>query len=47
MDLRDKELTIDWYHDIKSYKKLIPTLQKYPDSIIVTADDDIIYRRHV
>lgn len=45
LDLRDKGLTIDWYHDIKSYKKLIPTLQKYPDSIIVTADDDIIYRR--
>lgn len=43
LDLRDKGLTIDWYHDIKSYKKLIPTLQKYPDAIIVTADDDNIY----
>lgn len=38
-------LIIDWYHDIKSYKKLIPTLHKYPNSIIITADDDIIYRR--
>lgn len=29
--------------DLKSYKKLIPTLQKYPDKIIVTADDDLYY----
>lgn len=43
LDLTQKGLTIDWYHDIKSYKKLIPTLKKYPDAIIVTADDDIIY----
>ncbi len=38
-----KGLTIDWCEDIKSYKKLIPTLKKYPDAIIVTADDDLIY----
>lgn len=43
LDLRNKGLTIDWYHDIKSYKKLIPTLKKYPDAVIVTADDDVIY----
>ncbi|MBQ2811465.1 MAG: hypothetical protein IJF12_04775, partial [Alphaproteobacteria bacterium] len=43
LDLTDKGLTIDWYHDIKSYKKLIPALKKYPDALIVTADDDIIY----
>lgn len=29
--------------DLKSYKKLIPTLQKYPNKIIVTADDDLYY----
>ena len=44
LDLRERGLTIDWYHDIKSYKKLIPALKKYPDAIIVTADDDNIYR---
>lgn len=43
LDLTKKGLTIDWYHDIKSYKKLIPTLKKYPNDIIVTADDDNIY----
>ena len=45
LDLQDRGLTIDWYHDIGSYKKLIPTLKKYPDAIIVTADDDNIYER--
>ncbi len=45
LDLQDQGLTIDWYHDIGSYKKLIPTLKKYPNAIIVTADDDNIYER--
>ena len=36
-------LTIGWYKDIRSYKKLIPTLLEYPDYYIVTADDDIFY----
>ena len=42
--LKEKGLIIDWYHDIRSYKKLIPTLKKYPNSIIITADDDNIYQ---
>ena len=29
--------------DLKSYKKLIPTLQAYPEECIVTADDDLFY----
>jgi len=41
--LKDKGLSIEWCEDIRSYKKLIPSLQKYPDKVIVTADDDIIY----
>lgn len=45
LDLKEKGLIIDWYHDIRSYKKLIPTLKKYPNSIIITADDDIIYNK--
>ncbi len=43
LDLIPRGLTIDWYHDIKSYKKLIPTLIKYPNDIIITTDDDLIY----
>jgi hypothetical protein len=30
--------------DTKSYKKLIPALQRYPQAYHVTADDDIYYR---
>ncbi|MBR3654179.1 MAG: glycosyltransferase family 2 protein [Elusimicrobia bacterium] len=41
--LKNNGLTIDWCRDIKPYKKLIPALQKYPDKIIVTADDDVLY----
>lgn len=38
-----KGLTIEWCQDdIKSYKKLIPALQKYPNDIIITFDDDMI-----
>jgi glycosyltransferase involved in cell wall biosynthesis len=29
--------------NIKSYKKIIPALKKYPDAYIVTADDDLYY----
>lgn len=36
---------IRWCDDIRSYKKLIPTLELYPDSYVITADDDIVYPR--
>jgi hypothetical protein len=29
--------------DLRSFKKLVPTLQAFPDAFIVTADDDICY----
>lgn len=32
--------------DIRSYTKLIPVLQEYPNDIIITFDDDIIYPRN-
>lgn len=41
--LKQYGLTIDWYHDIRSFKKLIPALKKYPRACLVTADDDIYY----
>lgn len=37
-------LEIKWCEDLKSYKKLIPALIEFPDSIIVTADDDLYYQ---
>jgi hypothetical protein len=36
-------LEIEFCKDLKSYKKLIPSLQKYPNQLIITADDDIVY----
>lgn len=37
------EIKCYYYHDIKSYKKLIPSLKKFPKDIIITFDDDFIY----
>ena len=45
LDLKQYGLTIDWYKDIRSYKKIIPTLKKYPNSVIITVDDDIYYAK--
>ncbi len=43
--LKEYGLEIEWCEDdVKSYKKLVPALIKYPDDIIVTADDDVYYQ---
>lgn len=39
-------LSIKFFEDIKSYKKLIPTLDLLPDDIIITCDDDVFYKKH-
>ena len=45
LSLQQQGLSIELVaQDIKSYKKLIPALQRYPDAFHVTADDDIYYR---
>lgn len=43
LELQKYGLTISWCNDIKSYKKLIPTIKAYPNAYIITADDDIFY----
>lgn len=40
-------LEIRFFKDIKSYKKLLPTLIENPDSIIITVDDDMIYHKNL
>lgn len=45
LKLQDYGLSIRWCEDIRSYKKLIPTLKENPNNIIVTTDDDVFYRR--
>jgi glycosyltransferase involved in cell wall biosynthesis len=41
--LQKKGLEIRYCEDLKSYKKLIPALQEFPDDFIITADDDLLY----
>lgn len=36
-------LEVKYCEDIRSYKKLIPTLKLYPNDVIITVDDDVIY----
>mgnify|MGYP004686634221 CR=1 FL=1 len=36
-------LEIMYYKDILSYKKLIPSLKLFPNDVIITVDDDVIY----
>ena len=43
--LQKHGLEIGFCPDIRSYKKLIPTLKQYPDYDVITVDDDVIYPR--
>lgn len=36
-------LQVEYCEDIRSYKKLIPTLISFPDDYIITIDDDAVY----
>lgn len=42
---QQRGLEIRYCRDIRSYKKLIPALQAFPEAVIVTVDDDVIYQR--
>ena len=39
----ERGLEVYYTKDIRSYKKLIPTLRMCPESVIVTVDDDVLY----
>ena len=43
LTLQQYGLEIKFCQDIRSYKKLLPTLQMYPNETIITFDDDVIY----
>lgn len=43
LKLMQRGLEIRYCEDIRSYKKLIPTLQMFPNDAIITCDDDVIY----
>lgn len=44
VNLIGERFEVMWTKDIRSYTKLVPALNKFPRSIIVTADDDIKYQ---
>lgn len=41
----DYGLEVRFCTDIKSYKKIIPTIESHPSSVIITLDDDVLYPR--
>lgn len=43
LKLRKYGLEIRFCSDFRSYKKILPTIEKYRDKVIVTADDDALY----
>ena len=40
------QIKIKWCEDLRSYKKLLPTLKLYPHLPIITTDDDIYYPKN-
>jgi protein O-GlcNAc transferase len=46
LDLKEKGLEINFCENLRSFKKIIPALEKYPNAYIVTADDDVFYDRN-
>lgn len=44
--LIQRGLEIRWCKDMRSFRKIVPTLHAHPTALIVTADDDIFYPRH-
>ena len=46
-DLNEYGLEIKYCEDIKSYKKLIPSLKEFDNSVIITVDDDVIYNKDI
>lgn len=45
LELIPKGLIIKWTDNIGSYTKLIPALTEFPEKIIVTVDDDMVYNK--
>lgn len=39
----ERGLQVEFCEDIRSYKKLIPSLKRFPSACIITIDDDVIY----
>jgi len=44
--LTEKGLEIRYCEDIKSYKKLIPAIENFPEDYIITTDDDVFFPKN-
>lgn len=42
--LQKQGLTVKYCKDVRSYTKLIPALEMFPDELIITVDDDLFYK---
>lgn len=45
LQFQDVGLCIRYCDDLRSYKKIVPSLRAFPDAYIITLDDDICYPR--
>ena len=45
--IENHSIEVNRVPDTKVYKKLIPTLKKYPDDCIIAIDDDWLYPKHM
>ena len=46
--MRDRYgIEIRFCEDLRSYKKLVPTLELCPEDVLVTVDDDLLYKRRL
>lgn len=41
--VQQKRLTVCWCNDLKSHKKYFYAFQKFPNDLVVTIDDDLLY----
>lgn len=43
----NENVEIRWCDDLKPHKKYFYTMQEYPDSIVITVDDDVYYKENL
>ena len=44
VEMKNRGLEIEWLNgDIRAYKKLLPALKRYPEELIITVDDDLLF----
>ena len=47
LDFQSRGIEIRFVNDLSSYRKIIPTLKLFPNNIIITVDDDLIFKKNM